>query len=975
MTNIVGSEETIKKLSSQIESQFPGFIREEGPQFVAFLKAYFEYMEQEGNPVNVVRSARDNQDIDRTVDSFVEYFRKEFMINIPSSVLADKRLLAKHIREFYRSRGSQESYRFLFRALFGKEIEFYYPGDDILRASDGRWIRETRLRVAAPFSKSPRSFEGQKIIGVTSGASASVQDILATTALGLEVYDVTVQSVVGTFIDGERVYNSSDPTNYATINSQVGSIINVNFNSGGAYHNLGDKVRISGGGSTEDAIGTVTEVTNRGGVIVKLAKTGNGYTKENTKIIVTGGNGKNFEMAIDSWKSQTIGGLSINTDIIGSVKNVKLNQGSFFVRSNANTSIVTKKLTGTVTVSNTSNTVTGSGTKFQTQLHVGDLVRVWGVANTLRVHLINSNTSFVAAHTPFQNRSSANAYIGLAGANVSTVLSKALTFSSTDLYAINTIALINPGYGYTDSLPTIRIVDPFISSLNLTDGYGNVYGNNAVVIANNAPGTIKKISIETPGSNFGRYDEVVVSNITQGNGIVYDTSSSSNTSGSAVTTYVARQKTFAGAALPIPSGVIQFPGRYIDTKGFLSWNNKLQDNTYYQEFSYVVRVDELLQKYKEIIKSLLHPAGTKLFGDYLITGSIEVEVQEVDEAPVIARRSARERITATADQNSYVYYANTNFAEPVTVATTQSATYLANTSRSESVTSATTQSATFIANTFATESVTSVDTTSATFIANTRITESVTSTATHTATYTANTSRTETATLSASHSATFIANTFASESVTSTATHTATFIANTFASESVTSSHTQNATYIANTFASESITSTHTQNATYIANTFASESVTSTATHAVTFTANTFRTEAITATDSQSSQKFQLVPNIYVKVLNANSTISSISGYSIGTYSTVPVATFDGSPRLVRTGTGASFFANGLFTANSGSISVGGTGSNLYIITVPSTPTPSDSTYQVNAIFSNTVFTLRTNYVPTTANGRIWFGA
>ena len=105
---IAGAEETLKKISSQIESQFPGFIREEGPQFVAFLKAYFEYMDQQGNAVNAARSIQDNKDIDRTVDSFVEYFRREYMVNIPASVLADKRLLAKHIREFYRTRGSQE---------------------------------------------------------------------------------------------------------------------------------------------------------------------------------------------------------------------------------------------------------------------------------------------------------------------------------------------------------------------------------------------------------------------------------------------------------------------------------------------------------------------------------------------------------------------------------------------------------------------------------------------------------------------------------------------------------------------------------------------------------------------------------------------------------------------------------------------------------------------------------------------------
>ena len=65
---IVGAEEIFKKISSQIDSQFPGFIREEGPNFVAFLKAYYEYMEQDGNVVSRTRQFYDIQDIDRTVD-------------------------------------------------------------------------------------------------------------------------------------------------------------------------------------------------------------------------------------------------------------------------------------------------------------------------------------------------------------------------------------------------------------------------------------------------------------------------------------------------------------------------------------------------------------------------------------------------------------------------------------------------------------------------------------------------------------------------------------------------------------------------------------------------------------------------------------------------------------------------------------------------------------------------------------------
>ena len=726
---IAGAEETLKKISSQIESQFPGFIREEGPQFVAFLKAYFEYMDQQGNAVNAARSIQDNKDIDRTVDSFVEYFRREFMVNIPASVLADKRLLAKHIREFYRTRGSQESFRFLFRALFNQEIDFYYPGDDILRASDGRWKRETRLRIAAPFSKNPRNLEGKTIRGDRSGATAYVQDIIGTTALGIEVYDITVENIVGTFLDGERVFNIDDTSNYATINSQVGSIVNVDIARGGAFHNLGDTITISGSGSTEDARSVITEVTNKSGVTIKLAKTGSGYTKENTRLIVTGGNGTGFEVAIKSWTKQTIGGLSINTDLIGPMKNVRLDTPSFFVRKGANTASVATKLTGTVSTSTVSNTITGSGTNFTSQLAVGDIVRITGVANTARVHSITNATSFVSVHTPYQNVSGANGYIGLAAANVSTRLVTALKFSTQELYAINSIALLNPGYGYDTTLPTIRIVDSVISSFSVSDGYGNIYGNNAVVVANNAPGSIKKLRIITPGSNFARYGEATLYNSSQANAIIASEQSGANTSGSAKTTYVSRQRTFSGVGNPIPSGIIQFPGRYIDTKGFLSWNNKLQDNYYYQEFSYVVRVSELLSKYKEIVKTLLHPAGTKLFADYIISSNAAQITIINDEAPIFARRAVREIITSTATQNAFAEYTNgINLTETVTVTVDQLGQFVANTARSELVTSAVVESATYVANTFDTAIATAISTENSQLIANTFIVSSIAST-------------------------------------------------------------------------------------------------------------------------------------------------------------------------------------------------------------------------------------------------------
>jgi hypothetical protein len=891
---ISGSNELLTKISSQIETQFPGFVREEGPQFVAFLKAYFEYMEQDGNAVKQTRSIQNNIDIDRTVDSFVEYFRKEFMINIPSSVLADKRLLVKHIREFYRSRGSQESYRFLFRTLYGKELDFYYPGEDMLRASDGRWYREIRLRVGAPFSINPRLFEGKRIRGLVSGATAFVQDIICKDASGLTVYDLNVEQVIGIFSDGERIVDIDNTSSYVTVNAQSGSLVSVSVIDGGAYNAVGDIVRIEGAGSTQAAIGTITEVKNEGAVTLKIAKGGNGYTKDGAKLIISGGNGTGFEASIASFSSEPISGLNINTDLIGPMKNIPINAGRFFVQKGQNTASVATKLTGTVKLTSGSLNVIGRGTNFINQLAIGDLVRVPGCANTLRVSTISTAQTFAAVFpSPVTISTGANAYIGLAAANAFTRLVSALKFSSTDIFSINAVSITNPGYGYT-TLPTVTIVDNSITRLNISDTYGKIIGNNCVVVANTAPGTATKITINEPGANFSKSGVASITNITKTTDSITDSYTGSRVNGTANTKYTIRKKSFDSTASIKPSGFIVFPGRYIDTKGFLSWNNKLQDNYYYQEFSYVVRLTETVDKYKEIVKSLLHPAGTIMFGDYIIDSKITLNPTAIDQAQAVVRRSTTESIVAVDTPTSTASFTN-----------------------------------------------------------GMNVTESVTSTATHTGTFVANSQITETVTSNDARSATFVANTARTESVTSTVTHTGTFVANSQITESVTS------------------TATHT--GTFVANTSRTESITSVASHTATFTANTSRTESVTVAASHQGQRFAIMSSVYGVVQYANNIISVYASSQIAPYAGIPVGSLDGTPRLVTSGSTGAKFANGALKANTGTVSLGGVGSNLYIITTAGVPVGGSPLYQVNAIFSNTAFTIRTNFVPISANVRIWY--
>ena len=73
-------------ISPLIESQFPNVYKEDGPVFVAFVKAYYEYLEQEDKDLYNLRKMFENIDVDQSVDSFLEHFRKQFLYSFPKNV-------------------------------------------------------------------------------------------------------------------------------------------------------------------------------------------------------------------------------------------------------------------------------------------------------------------------------------------------------------------------------------------------------------------------------------------------------------------------------------------------------------------------------------------------------------------------------------------------------------------------------------------------------------------------------------------------------------------------------------------------------------------------------------------------------------------------------------------------------------------------------------------------------------------------
>lgn len=125
-----------------LERQIPEYVRGEYELFVKFIKAYYEFLDQTQQ-----RNLEDIRSIENTLEEFVIRFKKELSVLFPTNTLANERFILQRIREFYQSRGSKESYQFLFRILFNKDSEVFYPSTQILRASDGKWIQEKSVFV------------------------------------------------------------------------------------------------------------------------------------------------------------------------------------------------------------------------------------------------------------------------------------------------------------------------------------------------------------------------------------------------------------------------------------------------------------------------------------------------------------------------------------------------------------------------------------------------------------------------------------------------------------------------------------------------------------------------------------------------------------------------------------------------------------------------------------------------------------
>ena len=449
---------TWEKTSLLIEQQFPDFVRDEGPNLVAFLKAYYEWMEQEGEVVERSQNLADYRDVDNTLDQFIQYFQSEIADQIPRTIATNKRELLKHIKDLYRAKGTEKAWQLLFRLLYDEDIAFYYPGIDMLRASDGRWVEETSIRVAAPSVGRLDQLGGEIIIGAVSGYTAKVERIESVVEMGSVVNELYISSSTGTFNDGELVSNSSNTIN-GTVFSATGPCTGISsITVGGSGHAIGDIVNITGTTSGTGANGTITDTDDTSAITFNLMGVGAGYRLAKTAISIDGGSG------------------------IG---------GGFSITGISNTETITFATTKITSVANTRFDGRQSGDGIQPTIGLA-----YGAKHA------NANPGvFIQSN--------------LAISNCFSTLGSSLQFADEEVGSIAGITVLDVGYGYS-VLPSVTLRDDEIAELERDDPNGGLKGQNALVTVSNLPGAIFEVRVNQQGSGYDKFSPATLNNISAG---------------------------------------------------------------------------------------------------------------------------------------------------------------------------------------------------------------------------------------------------------------------------------------------------------------------------------------------------------------------------------------------------------------------------------------------------------------------------
>jgi len=522
------------------------------------------------NPVSSIQQLLNYTNIDATVYEFLDRFRDSFLEGMVDNISANvnKRNLVKNIRDLYISKGTKKGHELFFRLLLNEEPTISFPTENLIRVSDGKWTRKKIMRVLG-VSGDVTDLVGQTITGQTSLATAIPTSVVSfreseTTIIEIEIDEATQSN---TFIDGETIKGTSAITDGDVSFTLLSVVSRTVINNGGQYYTVGQTITVGNVANSSNTCTARIETIDSGlidDIIIDTA--GTGYAVGDTiNFSNTGTDGINVAADV-----QVVGGAiapetgSLSAYGMVATDHITLEPESqqFYGDSYDGIKMVLEEAT-------LPNSEKGSITDIR-------LINRGGAYNKLPIISSISTT-------------------GGSGANLKAV-------SNSGIGSIGSIVINNIGFSYATA-PTFNaqrhaivedISGTFVAGANMTSHSGiiSAFDNDRQLLSMTTSATLSVGDTVAAGGASGKIANIDTASLTA----VIDTTA----------TTVGDFLTEAGK---ISSDVM-----------------RIQDSFYYQDYSYVVKVGESIQTWRDSIRSTVHPSGWAVFGEVEVKSRVSARI-------------------------------------------------------------------------------------------------------------------------------------------------------------------------------------------------------------------------------------------------------------------------------------------------------------------------------------------------------------
>ena len=637
------------------------------------------------NPVENLQQLLNYTDPDHTISDFLSQMKEEFLNTIPTDTddSLSTRKLIKNIKSLYRAKGTAKAHKAFFRILFNEPSEVYTPADDMLRVSDGTWDVRKFIRCTQTALQSvndPIFLTGQVITQANdpssttiNEATAVVENVLKFQEGSTEIIEIVVNddTLTGTFVNGATVTGTSSADPDTTIGLTVSqAVATTTITNDGNTLTVGDEATISGGGGSGARI-QVQDISGAGVDEVIVNAVGQNFLEGDTltfssgtaqaKVAVVGGGIAPESGSVDihvELESGTISGSGSGDLLLEDA--VDNNRGGKFLDSatpidNLRIRVALENETGGIL----SEASSGSNS----------------------IYIVNQDSE---PDKPYNIEATDHIVLEEETAGEGIIGNKIVQQNATGTGDITDIRMIASGGGYT-SLPTATIDGVrFIGLEDATDSNtsdfsrieletgGRIVNESTLAVLNVSGATTIPFGAEigratslqiiehgidftsAPTLAFPKYavlktvsgtisaDETFSSNVSGATGTVvsfnapllkYTATTSELEVGDTITTSGSQTAVVVKAdtltATATIDAKVTTKGAYINQDGHISeGSKKIQDSLYYQDYSYVIRVSESINKWRDSIKRAVHPSGFYVTGEVNIQTRISGQVKQ-----------------------------------------------------------------------------------------------------------------------------------------------------------------------------------------------------------------------------------------------------------------------------------------------------------------------------------------------------------